>query len=84
MARNKDSKKRGRPPKQKVFSAAELRQQADKFLKASQARRLGTASLDVEEFCDDVMKITGKHKFTRQEMDEMREKVDFIISAVSR
>ena len=76
MAQQKN--KRGRPKKQKIFSAAELRQQAEEFRKASQARRLGIVDIDVEELCDDVMKVTGKHKFTRQEMDEMREKVDFI------
>ena len=68
--------KRGRPIKQKIFSAKELQIKAQDGLKLSQERRLCLDTLDVEEFCDSVMKVTGKHKFTRKELDEMREKVD--------
>ena len=75
-----DRKRRGpgRPPTQKYFSGEELRAQARENIKASTQRRLGISNIDVEEFADTVSNITGKHKFTRDEMDEIREKVDFI------
>ena len=68
----------GRPPAKKYFSGEELREQAKARIRRCAERRHGIESLDVEEFCDDVMKITGKHKFTRQEMDEMRTRVDLL------
>lgn len=74
----KQKRKRGRPPKRRIFSAEELRATSREYIQKSSERRLGIKELDVEEFCDDVMKVTGKHKFTRAEMDEMREKVDFL------
>ena len=40
---------------------------------AAAERRLGIHELDVEEFCDSIDKLSGKQKFTRQEMDGMRE-----------
>ena len=77
--KSKKKKKRGpgRPPTQKYFNGEELRAQARENIKASTERRLGISNTDVEEFADTVSNITGKHKFTREEMDEIREKVDF-------
>ena len=66
----------GRPPKQRIFPADELRAQAVQRLKESRERRLGLAEIDVPEFCTEVSRITGKHKFTKQEMDNLRETVD--------
>ena len=40
---------------------------------AAAERRLGIHELDVEEFCDSIDQLSGKQKFTRQEMDGMRE-----------
>lgn len=68
----------GRPPNQKFFSGEELRAQARERIRECAERRHGIASLDVDEFCDGVMKLTGKHKFTRQEMDELRTRVDLL------
>ena len=78
MARKQKRKGPGRPPVQKYFSGEELRAQARENIKASTERRLGIASIGVEDFADTVSNITGKHKFTREEMDEIREKADVL------
>ena len=33
--------------------------------------------IDIPGFVEEVESITGKHKFTHEEMEEIREKVDF-------
>ena len=78
MKENKKNRGPGRPPTQKYFSGQELREQAKASIRQCVERRHGIESLDVDEFCDDAMKITGKHKFTRQEMDELRTRVDLL------
>lgn len=73
----KSGKKLGRPPLQPK-SGAVLREEAQARIREAKERRLGRADLDVEEFVDKVGTITGKHKFTRQEMDSIRETVDLL------
>ena len=68
---------RGRPKLQPV-SAEELRMQALAGIKQTADLRLKRGEIDVPTFVEEVEAVTGKHKFTRKEMDEMREKVDLI------
>ena len=69
---------RSRPVKQKFFSGIELREKALESIRASTKKRLALDELDVIDFCNDASNITGKHKFTKEEMDSIRERVDFI------
>ena len=68
---------RGRPKLQPV-SAEELRMQALAGIKQTADLRLKRGEIDVPTFVEEVEAVTGKHKFTLKEMDEMREKVDLI------
>ena len=68
---------RGRPKLQPV-SAEELRMQALAGIKQTADLRLKRGEIDVPTFVEEIEAVTGKHKFTRKEMDEMREKVDLI------
>ena len=72
MARKEAKRGRGRPRKQKYFSAAELREKATANIRRTQESQLGRADLDIEQFIQKGFAITGKHKFTRKEMDEFR------------
>jgi hypothetical protein len=40
--------------------------------------QLNCGEIDVPAFVEEIESVTGKHKFTRKEMDEMRQKVDLI------
>jgi len=72
-------KKRGRGrPKLQPVSAEELRMKALAGMKQTADLRLKRAEIDVPTFVEEIEAVTGKHKFTRKEMDEMREKVDLI------
>ena len=68
---------RGRPKLQPV-SAEELRMQALAGIKQTADLHLKRGEIDVPTFVEEIEAVTGKHKFTRKEMDEMREKVDLI------
>ena len=68
---------RGRP-KLQPLSAEELRMKALAGIKQSADLRLNRGEIDVPTFVEEVEAVTGKHKFTRKEMDKMREKVDLI------
>ena len=68
---------RGRPKLQPV-SAEELRMKALAGIKQTADIRLKRGEIDIPTFVEEIDSVTGKHKFTRKEMDEMREKVDLI------
>ena len=71
--------KRGRGrPKLQPISAEELRMTAVAGIKQTADLRLKRGEIDVPTFVEEVEAVTGKHKFTREEMDEMRQKVDLI------
>jgi len=71
--------KRGRGrPKLEPVSAEELRLKALDGIKQTADRHLNRSEIDISKFVEDVESVTGKHKFTRKEMDEMRRKVDLI------
>ena len=50
MARKEAKRGRGRPRKQKYFSAAELREKATANIRRTQESQLGRADLDIEQF----------------------------------
>lgn len=70
-------KKRGRPRLQPQ-SAAALRAKAQAGVRAAAERRQGIHEIDVEDLCDSIDRLNGKFKFTRKEMDDMREKVEML------
>ena len=73
------SQKRGPGrPKKLPKSGDELRTEAQAQVRAAAERRLGIHDIDVDEFVHATSAITGKHKFTRQEMDEIRERLDLL------
>ena len=74
----KEIKRRRGRPKLQPLSAEELRMQALAGIKQSADLRLKRGEIDVPTFVEEIEAVTGKHKFTRKEMDEMREKVDLI------
>ncbi len=76
MSKAKAPAKRGRPPTQKIFSPQELRAKARENIQRCSERRHGIASLDVEDFCDETLNITRKHKFSKEELNDIRCKVD--------
>ncbi|NCG15365.1 MAG: hypothetical protein GWP23_00070 [Synechococcales cyanobacterium H12SWP_bin.12] len=65
----------GRPRRQPK-SAHELQQQARENIRRTQERQLGREVMDVGEICEKVDEITLKHKYTKEEMDLLRRKVD--------
>lgn len=79
MPRKKAEKKRGpgRPRKQPQ-SAEELRAKARQNIRRTAERQLNREGIHIPELVEEVESITGKHKFTREEMDELRRKVDLI------
>jgi len=77
MKYTKTGKRVGRPPNQPK-SGAVLREEAQAKIREAKERRLGRADLDGEEFVDKVGSITGKHKFSRKELDSIRETVDLL------
>ena len=62
---------RGRPKLEPV-SAEELRLEALDGIKQKTDRQLNRSEIDIPKFVEEVKSVTGKHKFTRKEMDEMR------------
>ena len=67
----------GRPRRQPK-SAHELQQQARENIRRTQERQLGREVMDVGEICEKVDEITLKHKYTKEEMDLLRRKVDLL------
>ena len=67
----------GRPPR-KPQSPHELQQQARESMRRTQERQLGREEMDIAEVCEQVDGITLKHKYTREEMDSLRRKVDLL------
>lgn len=65
-------------PKRKPQLPAELQQQARQSMRRTQERQLGRAGMDIAEVCEEVDAITLKHKYTREEMDTLRRKVDLL------
>ena len=65
-------------PKKLPKSGDELRAEAQANVRAAAERRLGIHDIDVDEFVHTTSSITGKHKFTRKEMDEIRERLDLL------
>ena len=65
-------------PKRKPQSPAELRQQARESMRRTQERQIGRADIDITEVCEEVDAITLKHKYTKEEMDSLRRKVDLL------
>ena len=47
-------------------------------MRRTQERQFGTAEMDIAVKCEDVDGITLKHKYTREEMDLLRSKVDLL------
>lgn len=60
------------------LSAEELRLKAQQRIRQRAEARSGIPDLDVDEFVHKIGGITGKHKFTREEMDEIRQRVDLL------
>ncbi len=65
-------------PKRKPQAPAELRQQARESMRRTQERQLGRADMDITQVCEEVDAITLKHKYTKEEMDSLRRKVDLL------
>ena len=65
-------------PKRKPQSPYELQQQARESMRRTQERQLGRDVMDITEVCEQVNDITLKHKYTREEMDSLRRKVDLL------
>ena len=73
------AKKRGPGrPKLEPMSGQELRLKALEGIRRNAERQLGRSEINVPDFVEEVESITGKHKFTRKEMDELRRKVDLL------
>ena len=47
-------------------------------IKRTADHQLNRGEIEVLTFVEEIQSVTGKHKFTRKEMDEMRQKVDLI------
>ena len=74
-----EAKMRGRGrPKLQPLSAQELRMKAVAGIKRTADHQLNRGEIEVLTFVEEIESVTGKHKFTRKEMDEMRQKVDLI------
>ena len=67
----------GRPPR-KPQSPQELQLQARESMRRTQERQLGRKDMDITDVCEQVDAITLKHKYTREEMDSLRRKVDLL------
>ena len=65
-------------PKRKPQSPQELQRQAHESMRRTQERQLGRESMDIVEVCQQVDGITLKNKYTREEMDSLRRKVDLL------
>ena len=76
--RHKNLKRGPGRPRKSPKTGAELRAAAQANIRAAAERRLGIHDIDVDEFVHTTSEITGKHKFTREEMDEIRERLDLL------
>ena len=76
--KHKNPKRGPGRPRKLPKTGAELREEAQANVRAAAERRLGIHDIDVDEFVHSVSDITGKHKFTREEMDEIRERLDLL------
>lgn len=65
-------------PRLEPMSGEELRLKALAGIKRTAERQLNREDINVVALVEEVESITGKHKFTRKEMDELRRKVDLI------
>ena len=65
-------------PRRQPKSAHELQQQARENIRRTQERQLSREVMDVGEICEKVDEITLKHKYTKEEMDLLRRKVDLL------
>jgi len=65
-------------PRKSPKSGDELRAEAQANVRAAAERRLGIHDIDVDEFVHSVSDITGKHKFTREEMNAIGERLDLL------
>ena len=55
-----------------------MREKALAGIRRTAERQLGREDIDVIALVEEVESITGKHKFTREQMDELRRKVDLL------
>ena len=65
-------------PKTQPKSPHQLKQLALEGMKRTQERQLGRADINITEICGEVDAITLKHRYTREEMDTLRRKVDLL------
>jgi len=78
MTMAKEIKRGPGRPKRQPFSGEELRLKALAGIKQTAERQLNREEIDVLALVEEVESITGKHKFTREYMDELRRKVDLL------
>ena len=64
--------------KRKPQSLQELQLQERESMRRTQERQLGRNDMDIIEVCQQVDAITLKHKYTREEMNSLRRKVDLL------
>lgn len=65
----------GRPKKPPYDLQQEI-EKANAGIRRTVRRQLRLDTMDLEEFFDDANRLTGKHKFTRQEMHRFRRMLD--------
>ena len=78
MAKSITSKGKVGRPRTQPKTPAELRQQARESMRRTQERQLDRAEIDITQVCEQVDAITLKHKYTKEEMDSLRRKVDLL------
>ncbi|EAR17525.1 hypothetical protein ACLM44_00425 [Synechococcus sp. W2B2] len=79
ISRPKKIEKRGPGrPRRTPQSGEDLRLKAQQRVREAAEKRNGISTLDVDEFVHKIGGITGKHKFTREEMVEIRQRVDLL------
>ena len=78
MAKSITTKQKVGRPKTQTKSPHQLQQLALEGMKRTQVRQLGRAEMDITEVCEQVDALTLKHKYTREEMDTLRRKVDLL------
>ena len=79
IMKSKANTKRGRGrPKLQPKSPQELKEEARAGIQRSMERRLGRKDIDVEELCVEVSSITHRNRFTKEERDELHEKVQLL------
>ncbi len=68
---------RGRPRKGVINVEAE-RKKACEGIRKSAKQQLGIEDIDINEFREEIYGVTGKHKFTRAEMDTLHRQMDVL------